>query len=222
MTDFNGGYGTNPDYAGFPSTGGLLGQGGFYSEKPAKPSTPAHPVGGAVYGGGFGYAPLNDWPSGFPAGLSGPNAYPAAANFLLEGSGQAQKTIRQGYEDAYVSRIQGIAGAQNEMNSRMGAEAAAGGYSPDLIRKMMFSSNAGSLANIGAAKSEFAIPEANTLSQLQLGTGTELAGLKKNEIDAIIQAYEAQQGLLSAESAGNKALGGSVLGLFGNILGGLL
>lgn len=165
--------------------------------------------------GGFNYQGLggaNANIPGVPGGIQNGNGYAAAAQSILTGSQGAQDALMKAYRSQYQQRAEGIAGAQSEMADRLGAQSSAQGISPDLIQRMLLGSSADTQRQLGAAKGESEMDFGTALAELLKGTGTELAGLKQNEIATLIQAYVASK----ARSAGQKA---AFTGAVGNVAG---
>lgn len=171
--------------------------------------------------GGFGslnYQPLGGPAAnipGFPAGIQNANGFGAAAQSILTGSAGAQQSLIDAYRSQYQQRAEGIASAQGENADRLGAQSASQGISPDLVQRMLLGSNAQTQRDIGAARGDSDLNLGMSISELMKGTGTELAGLKLNEIQTLLQAYLASK----ARSAANKSAGIQALGSAAGLAG---
>lgn len=162
---------------------------------------------------------------GLPGGIQNGNGYAAAAQSILTGSQGAQDALLKAYRAQYQQRAEGIAGAQGEQADRLGAQASSQGISPDLIQRMLLGSNADTQRQIGAARGEGQSDYFNSLAELLKGTGTELAGLKENELQQFIQGYIASKARAAGEKAtwigaGSNVLAGGVAALKGGVGGG--
>lgn len=165
--------------------------------------------------GGFGYE-FGD-PQEFGADKYGvPKAamgmFPQAAGYLLQGSERAAASGVRGFEAGYRARAQGVAAGFNEQQNRVGGEVASQGYSPDLVRRMLFGQEAQTQAQIGTARAEADQGQHQFLAELQKNTGVELAGLKRDQINVLIQAYLAKKARTAGTQAGALQLAGSALG----------
>lgn len=147
--------------------------------------------------------------------------YANAARNILEGSQGARAELTKSYEEAYRHAAEGIAGAQHEYGDRLSGEAASQGYSPELIRRMLFGADRSAQAQIGSVYGQTQAGLHSDLAQLFKGTGTELVGLERDQMSQILQAYLAKKAREESRKAGllgftGGALG-SVLGYVGSI-----
>lgn len=188
-------------------------------------STPKPVQQGVYYGPpqqvGLGYSytpPIGAY--GLPPGYLQP--FSAAAGYIGQSSQQAAEALRRASEQSFAARAEGIAGARSEDRRRLGFEAGASGYSPELLRRMNFGLDADAQAQIGAARGESMAGFEEALAELTKGTGTELASLKANELGMLMQAYLAAKGRQAARKAGKNNLLGGIVGALGGVAGGFL
>lgn len=176
--------------------------------------------------GGFGgqtYQPLGGHNAnipGVPGGIQNANGFGAAAQSILTGSQGAQEALINAYRSQYQQRAEGIAGAQGERADQLGATESAQGMSPDLIQRMLLGSGAQTQRDIGAARGEGDLNLGTSLAELFKGTGTELAGLKMNEIQQLIQAYVASKSRAAAGKAATMQMIGAAAGAAGQAYAG--
>jgi len=180
----------------------------------------AHKVGmdPATLVNGMGYqfgesADLGTRVYGIPEGAKG--AFPQAAGYLLQGAQQGQQNLIKSYEAAYRGQAQGFAAGQRETNDRMGGEVAAQGYSPDLVRRMLVGGQQDTQAKIGSAYGQNQAGLHQELATLLQGVGVDLAHLKEDQLNFIMQAYIAKKARKAAESAGWMNFAGSAIGAAG-------
>jgi len=128
--------------------------------------------------GPFGYQSSSQGilPQGLGAG------YGQAANFIMGGSQSAAEQARMGYEAQLRSRTGGAGLGYQQLMQRGGAGLAGQGVSAPLQQLLLRGQSAGILGQMsqGMGADEAAFHE--QLAQLLKGTGTELAGLKVNEV----------------------------------------
>jgi hypothetical protein len=138
-------------------------------------------------------------------------------NYIEQGTLAASDFLRQGYEDLFRSRAQGMIGGFNEMSSRVGAQTASQGLSPDVVQRMLFAPGQELQANLGAAQGEAGSGLAFDLAKLFKGTSSELAGLTEDELSLFLQKEVAKRAANQAQTAGMISAGGSIVGgLAGN------
>lgn len=166
-----------------------------------------YPLGGYSPGGGgfgpFNYQPFtgNAAPQGLPPGLQGDNAFAAVARMALLGSSEAERNLRLGYGASLAKRLGGIAGAQDEYERELGYAGSTQGLSSGLAQRMALERRAAMIAGAGNAIAGADEEHYGALAELAKGTGTELAGIKRDEINLTFQAYLARK----AMKAGNRA-----------------
>lgn len=172
--------------------------------------------------GGFSYGdPEGMGPGavGTPSILKG--QFPQTANYILQGSQGAANEIMRGFHDQYRHKAEGIAAGNSEYQDRLSGETASQGFSPELVRRMLVGSNRNTQAQIGSAfgDSEGAMHE--QLAELLKGTGSELAGLKRDQIALIMQAYLAKKARYrpGPGAAIGTAVGGGAGAFFGGTAG---
>jgi hypothetical protein len=144
-----------------------------------------------------------------------------AARSILGGSQRAQKSLQSQYAEQYRHAAEGVAAGQSEYRNRMGGEVAAQGYSPDLVRRMLLGSDRQSQAQIGALHGEAQAGYFRDLAQLQKGTATEMAGLQTDELQMVVEAYNAKKGIGAAADAGKTGAIGSGIGAAAGVIGSL-
>lgn len=194
-----------------------LGQTGGHSGGPG-----GRPKGGyAGPSGGFGgleYDPITtpNAPAGFPAGLQGSTGFSAVARSILQGSAGAERYTRSGYEALLAHRLGGISGAQSEYRRRLGYMESSDGLSPDAARRMIAERSANAVGEFGSVMGQTLSERDQSLGELYKGTATELAGLKRDEINLAFQAYLARKARKSNQQAAMIGaageLGGAALG----------
>jgi len=185
----------------------------------------AHKVGmdPATLVNGLGYqfgesADLGTRVYGIPEAAKG--AFPQAAGYLLQGAQQGQQNLIKSYEAAYRGQAQGFAAGQREMNDRMGGEVASQGYSPDLVRRMLYGGQQDTQAKIGAAYGQNQAGLHQELATLLQGVGVDLAHLKEDQLNFIMQAYLAKKARKASEGAGLLNFAGGLAGAGAQAFGG--
>lgn len=173
----------------------------------AGPSTP-------IGYGGFDYS-TPTFSKGYPTEML--PGFGQIAGYIGQGSAGAEKNLRQGYEDAFRQRVEGISAGRNEQQRRLSGDVQAQGYSPEMLRRLMFSLGAQDQASIGEAKAQSDAGLHQQLADLIKGTGTELAGLKQSEMAQLIQALMQYKARASARAAGKNQLLGQLVGIGGDI-----
>lgn len=170
---------------------------------------------GSVAGyGGFDYQPFsgNQAPQGLPAGFQGDNGFAAIARYALRGSADAENHLRDAYGAAFARRLGGIASGQNEVERGVGYDTNAQGGSSALGMRGAVERRARAIQDVGMAGAESAYGLNNDLATLAKGTGTELAGVKRDELNLTFQAYLARKALKANTQAGYIGAAGEVLG----------
>lgn len=182
-----------------------------------------YPMGGYAgnVGGpaGFGYTPItgNAAPQGFPSGLQGAGGYAAAAGSILHGTQMAEDELRRSAEAMFRHRATGIVQGYGGYQQRLGAESAAQGLSPEAVRLQTMGGQPMIQSQIGEAQAGADAELHQLLAQLFKGTGTELAGLKLNELQTLLQSYWQRKGMKAANTANMFNLAGSALGAGANV-----
>lgn len=169
-----------------------------------------------VSGMGFQFgepADLGERVYGIPEGAKG--SHTQAASYLLQGAQGAEQNLIKSYEMAYRGQAQGMAAAQREMDDRMGGEVASQGYSPDMVRRMIAPGKAQTQAQIGAAYGQSQAGLYQELAELTKGLGVELADLKGEQLQFIMQAYLAKKARKAAQDSAWMGLAGGVAGAIG-------
>lgn len=135
-----------------------------------------------------------------------------ARDEIKTGSLLASDYLRQGYENLYNQRAQGLIGGFNESSSRMGAQAAAQGLSPDVLQRLMLAPGQQLQAQLGELGGEVGSGLSFDLARLLKGTGTELAGLTQSHLSAFINKEVAKR-------AARKRMQAGILSGLGGLLG---
>jgi len=178
----------------------------------------------ATTGGLFGgHGPFEDWLGMGGGGGGGGDrrnriheGFDVARGYVNRGTATASDYLRQGYEDLFRSRAQGMIGGFGEAQSRYGAQAASQGLSPDVVQRMMFAPGQELQANLGQAQGEAGSGLAFDLAKLFKGTGSELAGLTQEELNLWLNKKIAKNAADSMERSGIYQglgqLGGAAIG----------
>lgn len=138
-----------------------------------------------------------------------------ARGYVQQGTAQAADFLRQGYEDLFRSRAEGMIGGFGEMSSRVGAQTASQGLSLDVVQRMLFAPGQELQAQLGAAQGESASGLSFDLAKLFKGHGSEMAGLSEEELQLMLGKE------LAKDSAHAQQMAGLYSG-FGSLLGGAL
>lgn len=167
--------------------------------------------GGSMFKGGiFGGTPTSkaNWIK---------EGYAPAFGEIRGGTAAASDLLRRGYEAQFRGAAEGAVGGFDEMSSRIGAEGASNGLSPDVLQRLLYSSGMDLQSHLGELRgaSEFGLD--TDLAELLKGTGTELAGLTRDQLATMANYMAALKGAKATERAG---LFGGVGGLIGGIVGG--
>lgn len=150
------------------------------------------------------------------------HGYGVARGTVLEGTSLASDYLRQGYENLFNARSQGMIGAFDEANSRYGAQAASQGLSPDVLQRLMYSPGMELQTGLGAARGEAQSGLAFDLAKLYKGTAGELAGLDEAQVAAWVNKEAAKRAARAARNAGLVSAFGSILGSIpGAVAGGM-
>ena len=175
-----------------------------------------------LFGGGGG--PF----SGLSLGLDNPfkSPGPGEANWIKgllapaygdvrQGTADASSQLRQAYEGQFRARLGGLTSGFGEQASRLGAQTASQGLSPDVIQRMLIAPGAQLQGEAGTIAGETQYGLHSDLARFLKGTGTELAGLHTNEAAIMANYMAALKGAKAAENAG-------LLSGLGGLLGGIL
>jgi hypothetical protein len=192
----------------------------------AQPQKPLVNYGAAnPVGFGYGYSqPQNAY--GFPQGFE--QALGQAAGYVGQGSQRAADYLTRGYEDAFRMKNEAISGGMNERRRRLGAEVGAQGLSPEMLRRQLFVLDAEDRAQLGELFAESGMGLNTDLAELAKGTGTELAGMKQDELSLLLEmafGAKARKAARKSKSGLGGILGtvaGSFLGPVGAAAGGAL
>jgi len=141
--------------------------------------------------GGFSYTPTSQGvlPKGLGAG------YGQAASYILGGSQGAQEQLRQQYEAMLRSRTGGAGLAYGNTMQRGGNALAGQGLSPVLTQLLLGGQRSQLIGQMGAATGGAEADYHGALAELAKGTGTELAGLKQNEIGSSLNYLVGKQAI---------------------------
>lgn len=150
--------------------------------------------------GGIKFSP-NAW-GGLPGGLKGERGYAGAANAIFAGSRGADDEIRQGYDAILRQRAEGLTSGLADRERSFNAQAGASGYSPDLAARMSYSGGMADRAKYGADAAGDEVHLHEDLAKLLKGTGTEIAGLKQEEIGTILSAIYGDKAAHAAKGNG--------------------
>lgn len=134
-----------------------------------------------------------------------------ARDYLNAGTASAADYLRQGYEDLFRSRAEGMIGGFGEMQSRVGAQTASQGLSPDVVQRMMFAPGQELQANLGSAQGEASSGLAFDLARLYKGTAGEMAGLSETELELWLKKQLSKDSA-DAQSTAGLIGGGATLG----------
>jgi hypothetical protein len=148
--------------------------------------------------GGFGYSTTSG--NIFPKQLG--QGYQQAAGFILGGSQGAQEQLRQQYESMLRARTGGAALAYGNAMQQGGGSLAGQGVSPQLARLLLGGQRSSLLGQMsqGIGQDESAYHSA--LAELMKGTGTELAGLKQNEVGSALDYLTGQKAISASKPSG--------------------
>lgn len=179
-----------------------------FSYNPINKSTASNqdPALRGEYGGG-------GQPKGTPGFVS--QGFGDAAGFIQQGSQVAEGDIRSAFEDLYRHKASGIAGGFGEQQRRLGAEGASQGLSADFAKRMLFEGQARAQSDIGGARGEALGQMGLELAGLHKGTGTELATLKREETDTVLEAYLQSKARKAARKASKMRFLSSILSTVG-------
>ena len=148
--------------------------------------------------GGFSYTPTST--NVLPKQLG--MGYGQAAGYILGGSQGAQEQLRQQYESMLRSRTGGAAVGYGNLMQRGGNSLASQGVSPQLSGLLLGGQRSDILGKMAAGIGGDEATYHSQLADLMKGTGTELAGLKTNEIGSTLN-YLVGQASAKAASSGS-------------------
>lgn len=163
--------------------------------------------------GGFGYTPS--------AGVLPHNlgqGYGQAAGYILGGSQGAQEQLRQQYESMLRSRTGGYGMAYGNAMQRGGNALAGQGVSPQLANMLLGGQRASLLGQMSSGIGQDEANYHGQLADLYKGTGTELAGLKQNEVGTSLSYLTGQSAIQASKPSGIEQLAG-LAGLLGGLKG---
>lgn len=200
---YNGGYGALSQYS--------LSQANAQN-KSLQAQLAALSSGGGGYGG-VSYAP-NAWDK-MPGGLQGKLGYGGAADAIFSGSRGADDEIRQGYDAILRQRAEGLTSGLADRERSYGAQASASGYSSDLAGRMSYAGGMADRAKYGSDAAGDQVHLHEDLAKLLKGTGTEIAGLKQEEIGTILSAIYGDKAAKAAKGSGLGDLA-SIVGAVGS------
>jgi hypothetical protein len=162
------------------------------------------------YGGG-------GQPKGTPDFVS--QGFNETAGFIEKGSQMAEGDIRSAFEDLYRHKASGIAGGFGDQQRRIGAEASSQGLSPDFAKRMQFEGQARTHSAIGEARGGALGEMGLELAGLHKGTGTELALLKRDETDSLMENYLQSKSRKASRKASKMRFLASVFSTIGQAAG---
>jgi hypothetical protein len=151
-----------------------------------------------------------------------------AYGYVKDASKGAGELVRSGYEDMFKARAGAAVGGFDEQQSRLMANAAQSGLSPDVLQRMLYAPGMQVQNQIGQARAETQGGMNFDLAQLMKGTGSELAGLSEEEANMKMNLYAQKRGEKMAGwgmaggllgTAAGAALGGG--GMSGGGMGGM-
>src|SRR5262245_56140709 len=140
------------------------------------------------------------------------NAFDDIFSTVRGGTAQAADYLRQGYENLFQSRAQGMIGGFGEARSRMGAQAANQGLSPDVLQRLLFAPEMELQSSLGSAAGEAGSGLAFDLAKLMKGTSSEIAGLTRDELSLWVNKELAKGAAKAGRRAGTVSGVGSLLG----------
>lgn len=140
------------------------------------------------------------------------NAFEDIFSTVRGGTATAADYLQQGYENLFQQRAQGMIGGFGEAQSRMGAQAASQGLSPDVLQRLMFAPGQVLQANLGALSGESGAGLAFDLAKLMKGTSSEIAGLTEDELSLWVQKEMAKRAAKAGRNAGIMSGIGSLAG----------
>ena len=148
-------------------------------------------------------------------------AFDQARGEIQGGTSTAADFLRSGYESLFNQRAQGLVGGFGEASSRMGAQAAGQGISPDVLSRMLFAPGMELQGQLGSLLGESESGLDFDLAKLFKGTSSEMAGLTEEEMALFVNKEIAKRAAKSGKQAGMiSGLGSMAGGALGGYLGG--
>ena len=173
----------------------------------AQASAPAGSLGGYKYNTTAGSLLPNNLASG----------YGEASGFIARGSQNADEELRKQYESMLRARSGGIGMAYGNAMQRTGSSLAGQGVSPMLSSTLMGGQRANMLGQMAQGMGGDEANYHSHLAQLMKGTGTELAGLKTQELGSTLNYLVGKAGADAAGKTDPLADLGGLLGGIGSL-----
>jgi hypothetical protein len=147
-------------------------------------------------------------------------AYGAPYGYIAQGASQAEGALREGAYDRFRARVTGYAGGRAEEGRRLANDAAASGYSPELLRRQAFARGAQDQAFYGQESGDRDALISEVTAELRNNTGVEFAALSEAQRAEVVNNYLNYKARAAARSGGKLGGLGSLIGtVAGSFLG---
>lgn len=130
------------------------------------------------------------------------NARTSMRDEALRGTQSASDLLRSGYESQFRARAQGAVGGFGEMSSRLGAQGAQQGLSPDVLQRLLYAPGMDLQSQLGAMKGEGESELDMQLAELMKGTSSELMGIDRDSLSMFLNKEAAKRARKDAQNAG--------------------